>query len=110
MDKFTRFAYLRLQRPQLSIGAISYDKIPIEMDNAALIDGCTHFQALRYVIAPIALPGLISTAILTFIFCWNEFLFALTFTLDESSRLASVGIALFQGTYEVPWGILPPLQ
>jgi len=80
------------------------DKIPIEMDNASLIDGCTHFQALRYVIAPIALPGLISTAILTFIFCWNEFLFALTFTLDESSRLASVGIALFQGTYEVPWG------
>lgn len=80
------------------------DKIPIEMDNAALIDGCTHFQTLRYVITPIALPGLISTAILTFIFCWNEFLFALTFTLDESSRLASVGIALFQGTYEIPWG------
>ncbi|WP_347274060.1 carbohydrate ABC transporter permease [Candidatus Kuenenia sp.] len=80
------------------------DKIPIEMDNASLIDGCTHFQSLRYVIAPIALPGLISTAILIFIFCWNEFLFALTFTLDESSRLASVGIALFQGTYEVPWG------
>jgi len=80
------------------------DKIPTEMDRAALIDGCTHFQVLRYIITPISLPGLISTGILTFIFCWNEFLFALTFSLDESSRLASVGIALFQGTYEIPWG------
>ncbi|MDR4507478.1 MAG: carbohydrate ABC transporter permease [Candidatus Brocadiaceae bacterium] len=80
------------------------DKIPGELDNAALIDGCTHFQVLRYIIAPIAVPGIISTATLVFIFCWNEFLFALTFTLDESSRLASVGIALFQGTFEIPWG------
>lgn len=80
------------------------DKVPIEMDSAALIDGCTHFQAFRYIITPISLPGIISAAVLVFIFCWNEFLFALTFTLDESTRMASVGIALFQGTYEIPWG------
>ena len=80
------------------------DKIPGEMDCAALVDGCTHFQTFRYIIAPMSLPGIISSAVLIFIFCWNEFLFALTFTLDESSRLASVGIALFQGTFEIPWG------
>ena len=80
------------------------DKIPIEMDRAALMDGCTHFQTFRYVITPISIPGIISAAVLVFIFCWNEFLFALTFTLDESTRTASVGIALFQGTYEIPWG------
>ncbi|GAB63890.1 MAG: carbohydrate ABC transporter permease [Candidatus Jettenia sp.] len=80
------------------------DKIPTDMDCAALIDGCTYFQAFRYIITPLSLPGVISASVLIFIFCWNEFLFALTFTLDESSRLASVGIALFQGTFEVPWG------
>ncbi len=80
------------------------DKIPIEMDRAALIDGCNYYQTFRYVITPIALPGIISASVLIFIFCWNEFLFALTFTLDESTRMASVGIALFEGTYEVPWG------
>ena len=80
------------------------DKIPTEMDRAALMDGCNYFQTFRYVITPIALPGIISASVLIFIFCWNEFLFALTFTLDESTRMASVGIALFQGTYEIPWG------
>ncbi|WP_052561353.1 carbohydrate ABC transporter permease [Candidatus Brocadia sinica] len=80
------------------------DKIPFEMDSAALIDGCTHFQAFRYIITPMSLPGILSAAVLVFIFCWNEFLFALTFTPDESTRMASVGIALFEGTYEVPWG------
>ena len=74
------------------------------MDRAALIDGCNYYQTFRYVITPIALPGIISASVLIFIFCWNEFLFALTFTPDESTRMASVGIALFEGTYEVPWG------
>ena len=80
------------------------DKIPIEMDCAALIDGCSYFQIFRHIITPISLPGIVSSAVLVFIFCWNEFLFALTFTLDETTRMASVGIALFQGTYEIPWG------
>lgn len=80
------------------------DKVPTDLDSAALIDGCTHFQVFRYIIVPVTLPGIISAAILIFIFCWNEFLFALTFTLNESSRMASVGIALFQGTFEIPWG------
>jgi len=80
------------------------DKIPIEIDSAAIIDGCTHFQIFRYVITPVSLPGIVSASVLVFIFCWNEFLFALTFTLDETTRMASVGIALFQGTYEIPWG------
>jgi multiple sugar transport system permease protein len=57
-----------------------------------------------FYITPMSMPGIISAAVLVFIFCWNEFLFALTFTLDESTRTASVGIALFEGTYEVPWG------
>lgn len=97
--------YSALNFPLAFFLLIKYiDKIPIEMDCAALIDGCTYFQTFRYIITPISLPGIISAAVLVFIFCWNEFLFALTFTMDESTRMASVGIAMFQGTYEIPWG------
>lgn len=80
------------------------DKIPVEMDKAALMDGCSCFQTFRHVLVPLSLPCVISAAVLIFIACWNEFLFALTFTLDETTRTTSVGIALFQGTYEIPWG------
>lgn len=97
--------YSALNFPLVFFLLIKYiDKIPIEMDGAGLIDGCTHFQTFRYIITPLAAPGIISAALLMFIFCWNEFLFALTFTPDESTRMAPVGIALFQGTYEIPWG------
>ncbi|KKO18779.1 MAG: maltose transport system permease protein [Candidatus Brocadia fulgida] len=97
--------YSALNFPLAFFLLIKYiDKIPTEMDHAALIDGCTYFQTFWYIISPLSSPGIISAAILVFIFCWNEFLFALTFTLDETTRMASVGIALFQGTYEIPWG------
>ncbi len=81
-----------------------FGKIPVEMDKAALMDGCSYFQTFRHILVPLSLPCVISAAVLIFIACWNEFLFALTFTLDETTRTASVGIALFQGTYEIPWG------
>jgi multiple sugar transport system permease protein len=53
---------------------------------------------------PLAAPGIFTTAILVFIFAWNEFLFALTFTATEASRTIPVAIALFPGLHEVPWG------
>jgi multiple sugar transport system permease protein len=53
---------------------------------------------------PLSLPGLFTTAILVFIFSWNEFLFALTFTATEASRTVPVAIALFPGVHEIPWG------
>jgi multiple sugar transport system permease protein len=53
---------------------------------------------------PLAAPGVVTTGILVFIFCWNEFLFALTFTATESSRTIPVAIALFPGLHEMPWG------
>lgn len=97
--------YSSLNFPLACFLLIKYlDKIPIEMDRAALTDGCTHFQTFRSIIVPLSTPGIISASILVFIFCWNEFLFALTFTPNETTRMASVGITLFQGTYEIPWG------
>ena len=53
---------------------------------------------------PLSAPGFVTTAILVFIFSWNEFLFALTFTSTAASRTIPVGIALFPGIHEVPWG------
>ena len=58
----------------------------------------------REVILPLALPGIATTAILTFVYCWNEFLFALSFTLGPERQTVPVAIALFRGQYQVPWG------
>jgi multiple sugar transport system permease protein len=78
--------------------------IPDELYLAARVDGCTPFQAFRRIVLPLAAPGIFTTAILAFIFSWNEFLFALTFTATEASRTIPVAIALFPGMHEIPWG------
>jgi multiple sugar transport system permease protein len=78
--------------------------IPDEIYRASLVDGCTPFQSFVRVMLPLALPGIVTTGILAFIFSWNEFLFALTFTATDASRTIPVAIALFPGLHEVPWG------
>ncbi|MBD3233886.1 MAG: ABC transporter permease subunit [candidate division Zixibacteria bacterium] len=79
-------------------------EIPSELYKAARIDGCSPMQALFKVIFPLAAPGVFTCAILVFIFAWNEFLYALTFTTTTNSRTIPVAIALFPGLHEVPWG------
>lgn len=81
-----------------------FREIPDEIYRAARIDGCTKFQAFYRIMLPLSAPGIFTTAILVFIFSWNEFLFALTFTSTTASRTIPVGIALFPGLHEVPWG------
>lgn len=78
--------------------------IPDDLLRAARVDGCTAFQALVHVFLPVVTPGLVTAALLAFVFTWNEFLFALTFTATEAARTAPVEIALFPGLHEVPWG------
>jgi multiple sugar transport system permease protein len=78
--------------------------VPDELYKAARIDGCTPIGAFRHVMLPLAMPGIATTGILVFIFAWNEFLYALTFTATEKSRTVPVAIALFAGIHEVPWG------
>jgi multiple sugar transport system permease protein len=81
-----------------------FREIPGEIYKAAQMDGCTPLQAFYKILLPLSAPGLATTAILVFIFSWNEFLFALTFTTTEASRTIPVGIALFPGLHEVPYG------
>jgi ABC-type glycerol-3-phosphate transport system permease component len=77
---------------------------PRELEEAAMLDGASRFRALREIVMPLAGPGLASTAILTFLYCWNEFLFALSFTLGPERYTVPVAIAFFRGRYQVPWG------
>ena len=81
-----------------------FRQLPSEIEDAALIDGASRMQALRHVVLPLAWPGIATAAILTFLYCWNEFIFALSFTLGPERQTAPVAIALFRGRYQVPWG------
>lgn len=81
-----------------------FREVPDEVFRAALIDGCTSFQSYIKIILPLSAPGIFATAILVFIFSWNEFLYALTFTSTTASRTVPVAIALFPGIHEIPWG------
>jgi ABC-type glycerol-3-phosphate transport system permease component len=79
-------------------------EIPVELEEAAFLDGAGRVRTLRSVILPLIGPGVASAALLTFLAAWNEFLFAFTFTATEASRTVPVALALFPGVFEVPWG------
>lgn len=81
-------------------------EIPASLDEAALIDGATPWQILWKVLFPLVIPGIVATGLLSFINAWNEFLFALTLTVNDKARTVPVAIALFSGQseYELPWG------
>ncbi len=81
-----------------------FRQIPDELYKASRIDGCSPLQSFLRIMLPLSAPGLLTAALLVFIFSWNEFLFALTFTATPNSRTIPVAIALFPGLHEVPWG------
>ena len=82
----------------------SIRQIPKDLEEAAHVDGATRRQSFTRILLPLAVPSLATTGILTFIYCWNEFLFALSFTLGPDRQTVPVAIALFRGQYQVPWG------
>ncbi len=81
-----------------------FRELPRELEEAGMVDGASRLRVLREIVLPLALPGLATTAILTFLYAWNEFLFALSFTLGPERYTVPVAIALFRGQYQVPWG------
>ncbi|MFT4044379.1 MAG: carbohydrate ABC transporter permease [Gordonia sp. (in: high G+C Gram-positive bacteria)] len=83
----------------LSIWTMSafFRQIPWEMEHAAQVDGATAWESFRKVIVPLAAPGVFTTAILTFFFCWNDFLFSMSLTSTDSARTAPAALAFFQG-------------
>ena len=81
-----------------------FRELPVDLEDAAKVDGATTIQAFRKVIVPLAAPGVFTTAILTFIYAWNEFLFANTFLFDENTQPVTVVIPNFATIYTVDYG------
>ncbi|MDD7912096.1 MULTISPECIES: carbohydrate ABC transporter permease [Pseudovibrio] len=81
-------------------------ELPKELEEAALVDGASSWVIVRRVFLPLMWPALVTTGLLAFIAAWNEFLFALTFTLSNEVRTVPVAIALMSGAseFELPWG------
>lgn len=84
-----------------------FQGIPLELEEAAMVDGATRFQAFRKVILPQALPGMISTSIFTFSVTWHEFLFASILLFSASKQTLSAGVATFLSEdWIYSWGVL----
>jgi ABC-type glycerol-3-phosphate transport system permease component len=81
-----------------------FRQLPPDIEEAALVDGASRVRVLTAVVLPLAIPGVATTAILTFLYSWNEFLFALSFTVGPDHQTVPVALALFRGRYQVPWG------
>jgi multiple sugar transport system permease protein len=99
--------YLTFSLP-LAIYTLSafFREIPWELERAAQVDGATPLQAFRQVIAPLAAPGMVTTAILVFIFCWTDFVFAISLTSTSASQTVPAAIAFFSGAsqFQTPIG------
>lgn len=83
-------------------------ELPVEMEEAAIVDGATPWVILTRVFMPLMAPALVTTGLLAFIAAWNEFLFALTFISNNDTRTVPVAIALLSGAtqMEIPWGLI----
>ena len=83
-----------------------FDAVPVELEKAARIDGCTRLGALVRVVMPLVRNGLAATAIFVAIAAWNEYMFALMLTTSAGSRTWPVGLQLMIGEFQLPWGLL----
>jgi ABC-type glycerol-3-phosphate transport system permease component len=81
-----------------------FRQLPLDLEEAAMIDGASRLRTLREIVLPLAVPAIATTAVLTFVYCWNEFLFALAFTTGFDRQTVPVAVSLFRGHYRVPWG------
>lgn len=81
-----------------------FRKLPKELDESAEVDGATPFITFYKILLPLVAPGMFTTAILVFIFAWNEFLYAVTFISDDALKTMPVAIVGLPSDYDVPWG------
>jgi multiple sugar transport system permease protein len=99
--------YTVLNLPVCTLVLVSFfQSIPKDLENAAMIDGCTRLGALWRIVIPLAAPGVFTAGILAFVNAWDEFLLALSLNSSASMRTLPVGIAMYQGEYTFPWPII----
>jgi multiple sugar transport system permease protein len=83
-----------------------FSSLPADVEEAGFVDGASRMQVLRHVLLPLARPGIVSTAIITFLFSWTQFLFPLVLSSDLSTEPLTVVIAALQGRHVVPTTLL----
>ena len=99
--------YIVLNLPVCTLVLVSFfQSIPKDLENAAMIDGCTRIGTLWRVVIPLAAPGVFTAGILAFVNAWDEFLLALSLNSSASMRTLPVGITLYQGEFSFPWPII----
>lgn len=99
--------YAVLSMPVCTLVLVSFfSGIPRDLENAAMIDGCTRLGALFRVIVPLSAPGVFTAGLLAFVNAWDEFLLALSFMSSQEMRTVSVGITLYQGEFAFPWPLI----
>jgi len=99
--------YTVLNLPVCTLVLVSFfQSIPRDLENAAMIDGCTRLGALWRVVVPLAAPGVFTAGILAFVNAWDEFLLALSLNASATMRTLPVGITLYQGEFTFPWPII----
>ncbi len=87
-----------------------FDSIPQDLEEAAMVDGCTRLGSLWRVLVPLTIPGLVATGVYSFLLAWNEFLFAITLTQSEGMRTVPVGISLLMGEHAFEWNVIMALS
>ncbi len=99
--------YTVLSLPVCTLILVSFfEGIPRDLENAAMIDGCTRIGALFKIVVPLAAPGVFTAGILAFVNAWDEFLLALSFNSNPALRTLPVGIQLYQGEFSFPWPVI----
>lgn len=99
--------YIVLNLPVCTLVLVSFfQSIPKDLENAAMIDGCTRLETLWRVVIPLAAPGVFTAGILAFVNAWDEFLLALSLNSSPALRTLPVGITLYQGEFSFPWPII----
>lgn len=103
--------YVAFVMPFATLMMISYfNTIPPDMEEAAMVDGCSRLGALARVTVPVALPGMVATAVYSFLLAWKEYLFAVTLIQDPDKRLLPVSIAMLLGEHMYQWNMMMALS
>jgi len=83
-----------------------FDTIPREIDQAAKVDGCSPLRTFRSIVAPLAVPGMVSTLLFGFLLAWQDLLWSLVLTATEAKRTITIGLSFFVGQFQVDWPML----
>lgn len=99
------FCYVTITLPFSIYLMVGYlEALPKDLDEAALMDGCSRFQTMRHIILPLLAPGIVATATYSFLLMWTEFLLAIALLTKTSLKTLPLGLALFFGEETVDWG------